>query len=140
MGPEVLPTFLAETIIEDRLIGRFDPSPWAQENAIAGLYLGCDRFLWGRFSGVDQTAATCEFRPDDPAELPTLQPGAAYPYVDSYYGERAELVLDSARIWQQGVFRPTDSVRFQGTFGVMETRADGDNAEGAVRVPGGWDH
>jgi hypothetical protein len=140
MGPEVLPLFRAVTIREGCLVGRFDASPWAEENAIAGLYLGGGRFLWGRFSGVDRTAATCEFRPDDPSELLALQPGGSYPYADGYYGERAELVLDPSRTWHQSVFHPTDSVRFRTTAGVMETRADGANVEGGERVPCGWDH
>ena len=65
----------------------FDPSPWAEENAIAGLYLGGGRFLWGRFSQVDRAGTTCSFAPDDPAELPALRDGESYPYVDGYYGE-----------------------------------------------------
>ena len=38
------------------------------------------------------------------------------------------------------VFRPRDSVRFEGTAGIMETRASGDNPDGGMTVPGGWDH
>jgi hypothetical protein len=140
MGPEVLPTFRLQTIGESGLIGRFEPSPWAEERAVAGLYLGGGRFLWGRFCRVDQSEATCEFEPDDLTELLALRIGESYPYVDGYYGERAELVLDSTRIWHLSVFRPTDSVRFEGTAGIMETRASGHTPDGGVTVPGGWDH
>ena len=140
MGPEVLPTFRLQTISESGLVGRFEPSLWAEERAVAGLYLGGGRFLWGRFCRVDQSEATCEFEPDDPTELLALRIGESYPYVGGYYGERAELVLDSTRIWHLSVFRPRDSVRFEGTAGIMETRASGDNPDGGMTVPGGWDH
>jgi hypothetical protein len=99
MGPEVLPTFRLQTIREGRLIGRFEPSPWAQENACAGLYLGGGRFFWGRFCRVDQIGATCELELDDPTQGLTLRTGESYPYMDGYYGQRAELVLDSTRTW-----------------------------------------
>ena len=39
MGPEVLPTFRLQTISESGLVGRFEPSLWAEERAVAGLYL-----------------------------------------------------------------------------------------------------
>jgi hypothetical protein len=75
MGPEALPTFRLQTNSEGRLIGRFEPSPWAQENAIAVLYLGGGRFLWGRFCRVDHVGATCELKPDDPTEPLALRTG-----------------------------------------------------------------
>jgi hypothetical protein len=140
MGPEVLPRIRAETIIEGRLVGRSDHSPWAKENAVAGLYLGGGRFIWGRFTRVDSVETTCEFSPDDPNDLLALRPGESYPYVDGYYGERAELVFDSTRTWRWSLFRPTDSVRYQDSAGVWETRARGNTPKCCVRVPGGWDH
>jgi len=52
----------------------------------------------------------------------TLERGRAYPYLDGYWGERAELVYDAARVWVRAEFRPRDSVR-----------------QGKV-ISGGWDH
>jgi hypothetical protein len=140
MGPEMLPRLRAVTISEGCILGRFDPSPWAKENAIAGLYLGGGRFLWGRFSQVDRAGTTCSFAPDDPAERPALRAGESYPYVDGYYGERAELVLDPARTWRQAEFRPTDAIRVPDAGGGMWVRPAGATPQGGELLPGGWDH
>jgi hypothetical protein len=136
----VLPKFWAETIGEGSIVGRLDPSPWAKENEIAGLYLGGGRFLWGRFSRVDRAEGTCSFAPDDPAELCALRAGESYPYVDGYYGERAELVLDPARAWQQAEFQATDAVRVPAAGGGMWVRPADAAPQGGELLPGGWDH
>jgi hypothetical protein len=141
MGPEVLPKFRAETISEGRILGRFDPSPWAEENAIAGLHLDGGRFLWGRFSQVDLAVGTCSFAPDDPNELLALRAGESYPYLDSYYGERAKLVLDPARTWRQAEFRASDAVRVPAAGGgIWIIRPAGADPQGGELLPGGWDH
>lgn len=141
MSPADLPRFAILAVLEDRCTGRFDPSPWVGDNWIAGLYLSGNRFQWGRFHEVDAAKRTCSFSPDQPAELSALRPGEAYAFIDGYWGERAELVLDGGRFWQRAVFEPSDMVRFTGPGGTSTgTRSSPEAPAGGELVPGGWDH
>jgi hypothetical protein len=81
------------------------------------------RFIWGRFIGVDQTLHTCHFLLDDPIREGLLRAGGSYPYLEGYWGERAELVLDEDQTWREADYRPRDTTRIGG--GV---------------IPGGWHH
>src|SRR4051794_10047638 len=117
MGPADLPRFLVVDVHTDCCAGVFDSSPWVGENWIAGLYLGGSRFLWGRFRQVDEAARTCSFSPDESADLSTIVPGNSYPFMDGYWGERAELVLDESRNWNRLAFQPSDMVVFSAAGG-----------------------
>ncbi len=141
MSPFDLPRFAIVSILQDRCTGQFDPSPWVGNDWIAGLYLGGNRFIWGRFCDVDAEMRTCSFSPDHPAELSALQPGKIYPFIDGYWGERAELVLDEGRSWQRTIFQPSDMILFPGPDGTsMGTQLAPDAPAGGRVVPGGWEH
>jgi len=141
MGPDKLPRFVVLTVFKDHCMGRFDPSPWVSENWISGLYLGDGRFVWGRFRDVDAAAHTCSFLPDSPSELPGLHQNESYPFMDGYWGQRAELVLDESRCWQRRLFEPSDKVRYPASSGTwMATRLSAEVPNGGQLVPGGWDH
>jgi hypothetical protein len=141
MSPADLPRFQILAILTDRCPGRFDPSSWVGENWITGLYLGGGRFLWGRFRDVDAAARTCSFSPEHLAELSMLRPTESYPFMDGYWGERAELVLDESRSWQRAVFEASDMVLFPGPGGTsMGARSSPDEPAGGKVTPGGWDH
>jgi hypothetical protein len=122
-------------------MGCFDASSWVGEGWIAGLYLGGGRFLWGRFRDIDTAARTCSFYPDQAAEISALREGESYPFMDGYWGERAELVLDEKRHWQRTRFEPADMVRFPAAGGGwMATRMSPEAPRGGEVVLGGWDH
>jgi hypothetical protein len=141
VGPADLPHLAIAAIRADCCAGHFDPSPWVGEGWIGGLYVGGGRFLWGRFRQVDPAAPTCAFYPDQAADLAAVQPGRSYPYVDGYWGERAELVLDEGRRWQRARFEPSDAVRFPSPAGGwLATRSSPEAPGGGEVVPGGWDH
>jgi hypothetical protein len=141
VGPADLPHFVVAAVHEDRCTGRFAPSPWIGEGWIAGLYLGGGRFLWGRFRGVDEAKRTASFYPNQVAELSALRLEDSYPFMDGYWGERAELVLNESRRWQPARFEPSDMVRFPAAGGGwMATRSSPAAPPGGEVVPGGWDH
>jgi hypothetical protein len=141
MTPADLPHFKVLAVLTDRCTGQFDPSPWVGDNWIAGLYLGAGRFVWGRFHNVDAAARTCSFSPHQLAELATLHSNESYPFMDGYWGERAEVVLDEGRSWRRAVFEPSDLVLFPGPGGTsMGTSSSGDERAGGKVVSGGWDH
>lgn len=141
MRPDELPRFEIMAVLNDRCTGRFDPSPWVSENGIAGLYLGGHRFMWGRFRDVEAETRTCSFAPDQVAELSALQAHDTCPFMDGYWGERAELVLDENRAWRRTVFEPGGMAHFAGPGGTsMGTRTSPEAPAGGQVVPAGWDH
>ena len=140
MTPADLPRFEVLAMLADCCKGRFDLSPWVGDNWITGLYLGGNRFLWGRFRDVDGPARTCSFSPNQVAELSTLRLNESYPFMDGYWGERAQLVLDESRSWQRAVFEPSDMLLVPTPGGSMGRPAlPGEPVRGQV-APGGWDH
>ena len=141
MGPADLPRFLVVDLQPDCCSGVFDSSPWVGENWIAGLYLGGSRFLWGRFCEVDNTARTCSFHPDQPADLSMIGSGMSYAFMDGFWGERAELVLDQSRDWKRLAFEPRHMVIFPEAGGSsMGTQLSPEASPGGEVVAGGWDH
>ena len=140
MSPTDLPQFLVTATHGESCRGRFDPSPFIGERWIGCIYLGDGRFIWGRFTRVDQIQHTCEFLLDDPTAAGLLRTGGSYPYLDGYWGERAELVLDAERAWRESDFQPTDAVRVPAPQGVWLTRSTDEAPIGGDLVPKGWDH
>ena len=132
---------LTVTAIEDALcIGRFDPSPYIDENSIACVITIEERSAWGRFVRVDRTANLCSFIPVETADISHFEVGRSYPYLDCYWGERAELVLDRQRSWQRTHCKPSDARRFKREDAIWMTPASSAGAEEGEIVKGGWDH
>jgi hypothetical protein len=141
MTPSDLPHLTIEAVGPHCLTGRYQPSEWVGDGWIGAIHFGGSRFIWGRFRSVDPIAYTCSFCPDRASELSELRPGTRYPFIDGYWGERAELVLDRGRQWQRNHFEPSDMVRFPaGGCSWMATRLSAEAPRGGVLVPGGWDH
>jgi hypothetical protein len=120
MSPSELPQLTVTAVHAAECSARFEPSPWIGEGRIGCLYLRSGRFAWGRFCNVHLSQSACVFVPDDQTLLGQLMVGESYAYLEGYWGERAELVLDTARIWRASEFQPT--------------------ADDGELVPGGWDH
>lgn len=139
MRPSELPRFLITAALDGSCIGRFDPSPFIGESWIGCLYLADERFIWGRFIQVDLRQHTCEFLPDNPTTMVLLRVGTPYPYLDGYWGERAELVLKTDQTWREANFQPSDAVQVSVPQGIMWTRST-EKAPIGDRIPNGWDH
>jgi len=120
MNPTDLPRFTARAFHDGGWSGWFNPSPFLGERWIGCVYTGDGRFVWGRFIGIDLPRHTVDFIPDDPDAAGLLREGGSYPYLDGYWGERPELVLDEARTWCESDFRPRDAI-----------------TTGGERIPGG---
>lgn len=141
MRPADLPHFTVSASRDDGYPGRFDASPWVGEGWIAGLYLGDGCFLWGRFRDVDAGAQTCVFCPDETARPAALRMGEAYPFMEGYWGGRAELVLDEGRHWHRANFMRRDLTRYPVEGGgLMATQSPPQAPAGGEVVAGGWDH
>jgi hypothetical protein len=114
MSPADLPHFSVTATRSGICSGRFDP-PFVGDRWCGAIYLGAGRFIWGRFIRVDQAQLTCDFLPDDPSEMNLIVEGGSYPYLDGYWGELADLVLDSVRTWREAEFQLPDAVRVPST-------------------------
>lgn len=140
MSPMDLPHFLVTATQGASRGGRYDPSPFIGEGWCGFVFTEKERFAQGRFTRVDPVQHTCEFLPDDPAATGCLRVGQSYPYLDGYWGERAELVLGAARTWCETAFQPADAVRFKTPHGEFWRRAsDVEPADGTL-ISEGWDH
>ena len=136
-----LPRLSITAVAEGQFIGALDPSPYIGENWVGCVITTEGRFVWGRFVRVDTTANLCTFKPDETDNLSYLEVGRAYPCLDGYWGERAELVLDRQRIWRRARFEPSDAIWFKRTEGERWTSpASNAGTEDGEIVKGGWDH
>jgi hypothetical protein len=141
MLPANLPHFLVLDVREDCCCGKFEASRWVGENWTTVLFLGADRFLWGRFREVNVGAQTCKFYPDQISDMATLSKNSSYPFMDGYWGERAELVLNEGLYWKRVRFEPSDMVRFPSVGGGWMGCREAPNAPpGGKVLTGGWDH
>jgi hypothetical protein len=141
MTPSELPHLTFTSIDPDCCTGHYDASPWVDENWPGCLYLGAGRFIWGRFRDVKATERICSFCADKAEEMSELKPGARYPFLDGYWGQRAELVLKEGRHWERLRFEPSDMVCFpMKEDGLMGARLSKDAPAVGEVVPGGWDH
>jgi hypothetical protein len=102
-----------------------------------------------------------EFAPKHPNDRDAICAQREWEVLDSYWGERAEIVLDETRQWDKARFRPTDAIRIQGPAGAWITPLSGideappvrpsrlfppntastiDDTWHAEAVEAGWDH
>ncbi len=146
MTPSDLPHLTIEATEPGCCNGHYAPSKWIGEGWIGAgwigaIVLGESRFIWGHFRNVAPSSYTCSFCPDQASESSELRPGTPYPFIDGYWGERAELVLDRGRQWRRTHFQPSDMVcSYAGCRGGMATRLSPEAPSGGDVVPGGWDH
>ena len=110
-----LPKFQVGDLVENdgvvKPIGRLVGPLQTKDGWIACLYLASGRFVWGQFSEVDEAKRTAVFTLKDSSYRFAMILGQQYPYLDGYWGDRAELVHDMSRVWIRTEFHPRDSIR-----------------------------
>jgi hypothetical protein len=141
MTIEQLPTFNVHRVEGGSAFGSFDRELWMGERYLGDLLIADSRFVCGRFVSVDVPRMTATFVPTMASELTLLKSGETYRRFDGYWGERAALVLDRHRCWNQRTFEPVDAVAFQRPGGTLVGNATNQNMpEGGTLIRGGWDH
>lgn len=95
------------------ILGSVTSTAFGAETWVGDGCLGClmaeERFVFGRWHKRRYVRRDFwAFVPDDPAVIETLLLNADWAILDSYWGERAELVLDTARKWQKLLYEKTD--------------------------------
>jgi hypothetical protein len=134
-----LPTFRPTAVSNDGVLGAYSPSTLIGEGWIACLVGSGGPFVWGRFRSVDPAAKTAVFTPNKVEPIEVIEREKTYSYLDSYWGKRAELVLDRSNSWRRLQFQPRDSMDFDQPGGRLSTAVSGEVSGGRI-VPGGWDH
>ena len=66
-------------------------------------------FIYGKFLEVNSNDATAIFLTDDKINM--LSETKSFPVLDSYWVERAKLVLDEKRVWNKKYFESIDAVK-----------------------------
>lgn len=141
MTLDELPTFTVHRIERDRAVGAADRSLWLGERHLGNLLLPDGGFVGGRFLNVDLHSLTAAFVPTMADQLALLTDGQTYRRFDSYWGERAILVLDRQRQWSERRFEAVDAVAYKRTGATLVGIAESQNLpEGATLIHGGWDH
>lgn len=123
-----LPTLIVDSTEGEFLTARAPSGEWIGERWSI-FVLAPDRFrgCWVEIDSVDRKCWLVSLRLEDPPQTNFVEVGSTYEYLDGYWGDRAELVLDRSREWKLKTFVPKDSVRYA---------RDGTK----THVPGGWDH
>jgi hypothetical protein len=140
MDPAGLPRLTITSISDGLCSAKYEQSRLIGEEWIGCLYLGEGHFVWGRFYKIESANQTCLFRPKNDAEISQLQSGGSYPYLDGYWGERAELVLDLKRQWHKARFEPRDATQFPSINTTILKKSSEEPSLDARVIKGGWDH
>ena len=131
MKTDNLPKFRVETIHYEAnqtiIVGKANRWEWIGEGHYAFMLVNEHTVIVGKFRDVDERSMKARFIPDGLVEKGKIQPKKAYPYLDGYWGERAELVFDNSLEWTRLDFEPRDAIA---------TRKDGSKE----LVRDGWDH
>lgn len=86
--------------------GIFDGTLRLGEGWHGYLVDGNDAVAKGQFCAFDSARRTAVFRPLASTDTSSLRAGRSYTYVDGYWGERVELVLDTSERWSRTRFVP----------------------------------
>jgi hypothetical protein len=101
---------------------------------------GC---IEGRFYQFDVNTRTAIFKPKE-NQLPPLESGKSYAYLDGYWGERVALVMDNSRSWNRLSFIAQDAMAYKSGDKSIVGKV-GQSPEFPVEGSGkkirkGWDH
>ena len=103
-------------------------------------FISCDgKVIEGKCDAYDPVTKNSTFKPEDGQDVSYLKTGETYSYLDSYWGERAALVLDESLEWSRVEFVPQDAVEWRNEHGLRHWAKVGGSSTGEL-LKGGWDH
>ena len=113
MSLSELPCLTVTAVDAERCVGQFEASKWMGEGW-EGFLVHREQGVCipGYFRDVNLETRTCAFHPEVRTVLSILRSGDSYPYLDGYWGEMAELVLNTHRVWEAREFKKVDMVRW----------------------------
>ena len=143
-GIEKLPQFTILQIEHERSMlqcrGVFSRLQQISEGSGA-LLLASGDLCRGRLLSLDADTRSGVFVPEEAKAAPVLDLGT-YAYLDGYWADRAELVLDESRTWTRTRFERQAALESKSPDARMLRRFEPDTEpqENERVVSGGWDH
>lgn len=134
-----LPRISIRSIASGRCLCAFESSRDVVDGWSACL-LVTGGVVWSTFREVDleNRTATIELeRVDDAVALVT---GASYQFLDGYWGQRAEVVIDEGRTWAARRFVPIDALEYFVDGHRMITPVRDDAPASGRLIEAAWDH
>lgn len=135
---------IKDKFIEDAKLcygGEFEPTPKTYDSWVGYIFTIDGRYCHGQFNrrgSLNQFT----FHPRNFKKM-ELEVGDSYYYLDSYWGERAALVLDRDHKWMRKEFQAQDAFEpeWSPRGGAHYWGKAHENATAPGRViPGGWNH
>lgn len=140
----MFPKFLVtqdEMVEAGEVLGRASTTTYGDDLWVGDQRLGYlmadGAFIRGRWH---QREDLWSFAPENSQSRPALSPNSEWTIFDLYWGERAELVLRSGRLWKYTQFHSMPAIRFASGGTVYMQKADGSKPGDGEVVEGGWDH
>lgn len=133
-----LPIMTVQSVDGQRITCLYQPSPQIGENWVGYLFTLDGNFIYGRFKDLDKENNLCTFILKNEKESIQITVGQKLFYLDGYYGDRAELVLNKNIIWNEQLFEATDAVEVK--KGIIRKRTQNDNEKDYGTITSGWDH
>jgi len=134
---------VVETQEEDEvtLLGSVTTTEYGRQTWIGDGWLGFllrdGKVIPGRWRAHGQQWAFVLERRQD---IDSFRCEAQWDVLDGYWGERAEIVLDTSRQWRKRRFELSDAVEFRSEKGRWRVRWDGTEPGEGKLIKGGWDH
>lgn len=122
------------------ILGTVTALTFGNETWVGDGFIGClmadQKFIFGRWhKGGYARRDFWIFIPDNPGFIETLPPVTDWVILDGYWGERAELVLDTTRKWQRSLDENSDHDH---CAICLETLGQGGQANGYVSEDATW--
>lgn len=96
--------------------------------------------VWGTFRAVDVENRTAILELESVDGSAALVAGGSYQFLDGYWGQRAEVVVDEHRTWTPRRFVPTDALEYFVDGRRMTTNVRDDAPPGGHLIEAAWDH
>jgi hypothetical protein len=105
----LFPRFHIIRLGRNEVLGSVTATTYGRETWVEDGFIGClmggSTFVFGRWNNRGDSWA---FIPDASGLLEILSPDTEWMVLDGYWGERAELVLDASRQWQNATCEGSD--------------------------------
>lgn len=133
-----LPIVKVQLIDGQKVICSYRPSPQIGENWAGYLFTLDGNFIYGRFKDIDEENNSCVFILNNEEESSQITIAQKLFYLDGYYGDKAELVLNKKINWNKQTFEATDAVEVKS--GILRKVTQNDLEKDNRTISSGWDH
>ena len=124
------------TLLGSITAAKYGGQTWI-DDGWAGFLLHNGVIIPGKWRASSQQWAFILARRED---LDLVRSKGEWDALDGYWGERAEIALDTSRLWRKMRFEVSDAVEFSDEKGRRWVRSDAAEPGEGKLIEGGWDH